>query len=178
MKNPTRRYLLCRVAPAVAVLPVGLALAGCTVFDAAIAKVPQFAADASTIANALSAVLPTIETLAGISQSVIARVTQLVGDIQATASQLAGATAPSAVVLVGALGSGVSQIINTLGGVALPPWISTVFMAATTLLPIIEQAVGIIKPPAAAPAPRFAAPVAPTMTAEQARSVLAMAAAR
>lgn len=167
----TRRALFCK-APMVL---VPIALAGCAGIASVVAVAPQIASDAALIADALTAVLPTIRTLTGLAGGALNTVESVIAMIKGTAAQLAGATTTTATSLVQALGGGVGTIAGLLGGLPLLPGVvSTVISAALGLLPAIEQAVGIVPTPAPA-ARRFAAM---QMTPDQARAELALIARR
>lgn len=159
MNTPVSRRALVRGA---VLIPVGLALsaAGC-------ANLSQFASDASTIANGLAGILPTIEGVVGVGTSVAATVNDIVARIQAGATALAGAAGPGAQTIVQQIGAGISALSTALTGFTLPSWVSTVISAAGALLPVVQGAVGLL----------IAARQAPSgMTADQARSILLAAA--
>lgn len=167
--NQTRRALLRTtflIAPA-------LALASCSgvtgAVDAVTAVAPQVARDVAAIAAALAAILPDIASLTGASAAVISRISASIEAVRATASAIGGATTSTASGLVQQFVTGVTSVVGMLGGVHLPTWVSAVLVAAGSLLPIIEQGVGI---------PTHAPRMARTMAPDQARRVLASAATR
>lgn len=132
-------------------------------------SVSKVASDVDLIAQAVAAVLPTIQQLVGLKTALSDKIAAIVADIQATASAISSATSTDAVTLVSNLGSGIKSIVASLGGVSLPAWVNTVLLAAEALLPAIESAVGIT--------PKTAA-VFVAMTPAQARVILQAAATR
>lgn len=151
-----------------------LALAACSgvtkAVDAVVAVAPQVARDAAMIADALAAILPTIERIAGVSSTVMDKVSAAVATVRATATAIAGATTATAGGLVQQLSSGVASVVGLLGGAAVPPWVSTVLAAAGALVPLIEQGVGLVTSAMPHTARR--------MPADEARRVLASASGR
>lgn len=154
----SRRALLSMSAPIVAL--AFLPLAACTGFVSKVAK------DVDLIAQGVEAVLPTIEKLIDLPAAVKDKVVAIVGEIKSVASNISRSVAVGTVDLVKQLGAAVANIANTLGGIKIPSWVSTVIKAAVALIPSIESAVGIVTPAA-----RFV-----EMTPEQARAVLGAAA--
>lgn len=65
----TRRALLRTTA----IVPIA-ALAACAGVSSAVQSVPQFVTDATTIANALQALLPSLTTITGFSASTLSQI--------------------------------------------------------------------------------------------------------
>src|SRR5579859_5007048 len=125
----TRRALICKAPMVLVGLP--LVLEGCAGLAGAIAVAPQIASDAALIADALSAVLPTIRTLTGLAGGALNTIEAVIAMIKGTAAQIAGATTTDATSLVQALGGGVGTIAGLLGDLPLLPGVvSTVISAA------------------------------------------------
>ncbi len=181
----TRRYLLCRAAPALATIPIGLALAGCPAFNKAISVVdsvtPKVIAEVGVIAQVAGIVLPAIQGLTGLGSAagnIIGRAETVIADAQAVARDIGAVTGPGAVALVTRLGTGIRDLAPLLSGVrGVPPVVSSWLTNALALLPAIEQGVGIVS--ALAPAQHRFARAAAAISPEQAyQNLLAMAAGR
>ncbi len=152
----SRRNLL----RATAVLPIGYVV-GCT-------QLATVVSDATTIANGLSAVLPSIETVVGIGTVAAAKINTIISSIQSAASALTSATAGTGALLAQQIAAGVGALTSAVSGFALPSWVMTVVQAAGTLVPLVLQVAGV----ALADAPTDPKAI------DQARAVLIAAAAR
>ncbi len=161
MTTISRRALLSMLPPV---------LAAPLLADCAGLSVSQISSDVDMIAKGIEAILPLIKSITGISQSTVDKVTSVVDEIKAVVSDISSGTKTTTIGLVKKLGTGVSKIVDLLGGVTLPSWVSTVLEAAGTLIPTIEKTLGFT----AAASVRAAS----AMTAEQARAILAAAAAK
>lgn len=148
-------------------LPIGYVVSG---MSSCGVSVSQLASDANTIANGITAVLPTIQTITGLSTEAAAQVTKAITAIQAGAASLAGAAASGASAAAQAVAGGVSAISSALSSYSVPSWVSTVLSAAETLVPLVLEAAGVAL---------AANPAAPSsgMTPAQARAILTAAAA-
>jgi phage-related protein len=149
-------------------VPVGIFFASLTQGCETVAKLPQYAQDVETVAAALNAILPAIQTLTGISASVVSKVTSAIATAQSLAAQIAAA-AGSGASSVGALVSNFSGVFSTVAsalGFNVPGIVGTVLQAGSALLPIILSAAGIA----------LAGPP-PAMPAAEARAILMIAVA-
>lgn len=124
------------------------------------------ASDADTIANGVAAIMPTVQTITGISDAVVAKVGSVIVAVKSAATTLATAVGQDAVAAATTISNGIADIKANLSSFTLPSWVSTVLSAAETLAPIVMQAAGVILP--LAPAPE---------AVKQARAVLLAAAA-
>lgn len=137
--------------------------------DVGCAQISQAESDATTIANGVAAILPTVQTLTGISQNVVNSVTKGIAAIKAGATSLASSAVNAASTAGQEVAAGVAAVNAALSNVSVPSWVSTAVSAAETLVPILLQVAGV----AAAPAP---APPG-SMTVAQARAFLKAVAA-
>lgn len=128
-------------------------------------QVSQIASDATTIANGVSAVLPTIQTLLGAGSTAYTVVTNAVASVKAAAAMLSSEVGGGVTTAGTALKAGVDAIAAALANYTLPAWVSTVIQAAQTLAPV---AIGLISMAATPPG---------AMTPAQARAILTAAAA-
>ena len=160
------------------VLLAPLALAACNnpaQIDTVLATV---VADAQTIAGGLQGMLPQLGALnlPGLTPAVMAIVGSAVADLQGVATSLQSVSAvASAQPLVQKIESYVNVIVSTLAALPLPPPISTILVAASVLLPVLESTVGLI---VNSLTPATAKAAGSTMTAPTARLILKASAAR
>lgn len=140
-------------------VPVG-ALVACAGYQSA----SQLVTDVSLIASGLQGALPGLGT-AGVSASAVAQVGKYVSQLQTLAAGVSSALSPNASTVQQVIAV-VGQIASIAGPLLPPPW-GTAIAAAEVLLPVIATAAGLVT------APPTAAAVAPAMTPEQARLVLA-----
>ena len=139
-------------------------------------NISQAAADAAAIAAALKGLLPTIIRITGIGTALSTTIGGVVDELGSIAAQIAAAKSGTLVSLVGRLGAGVITIATLLAPVAgLPIWVLTVLGAAQALIPVIEAAIRIAAVPRTMLGQQFSVAIA--MQPEEARSILALAAA-
>lgn len=185
----TRRHLLCRTAPALALVPIGLTLAGCPEFNTAVTKTvavidsvtPQVIAYVSAIGKIATLVLPVVQDLTGLGAeagNIIGTAETVLSDIATVGGAIATATGPGAVGLVARIGAGLGTLGPLLAGIkGLPTVVGDFLTNAVALLPAIEQGVGIITAPK--PAQHRFARMAATISPERAyQNLLAMGAGR
>jgi len=128
-------------------------MAGCSALTQAVAIAPQIASYIQAIASAATAAMPFIVGLTNLSANVKSTISTALSDIQAVATDISTATTTTATGLVQKLGSGVGTLAGLLSGNSSIPDIVNLFIAnALALVPVIEQAVGIITAPTV-PAP-------------------------
>jgi len=146
-------------------LPGMIYLGGC-------AAIPQVVSDANTIANGISAVLPTIQTLTGLAGGAYNTVVNAVNAIKSAAATLASTTGTVAVNAANAIPTALATIAAALSSFKVPSWVSILIAAAQTVAPTIIAALGVL--------PRLgdAAEGGSGMTVNQARSILLAAAAK
>lgn len=138
-------------------LPGVVFLGGCAV--------SQIASDATIIANGVSAVLPTIQTLVGAGSAVYTTVTNAVAAVKSAAATLSSEVGGGVTSAGTALKAGVDAIAAALANFTLPAWVSTVIQAAQTLAPVAAGLITLAATPAGA------------MTPAQARAILTAATA-
>lgn len=156
----TRRHLLTSTA----MLPVGVALAGCPALNNAVNAVPGVATDIQLIAAALRTVLPTIEALTGLAGGAKNTVTNLIGAISGAAANVSSAAGDGLTAIVQSVGNNVASIAALLSGVTgLPAIVSAAISDVVALLPAVQAAAGAVAAPPMAR--RFAVAITP----EQAR---------
>jgi hypothetical protein len=147
-------------------LPGMIYLGGC-------ASVPQIVSDANTIANGISAVLPTIQTLTGLAGGAYNTVVNAVTAIKSAASTLASATGSAAIDAANAIPTALAAISSAISSFKVPAWVSTVIAAAQTVAPVIITALGVL--------PRMAATATEGgsgLSVDQARAILLAAATK
>jgi hypothetical protein len=115
----------------------------------------QLAMDAQVIAAGLTATLPALAGIAGISATTRVALQSYLSDVQSAASAIVATTAGAAPVsavqmLVRAVNAAVAVITSAPVNALIPASIEAVFVAASALLPGIEAAAGLL---AAADAP-------------------------
>jgi hypothetical protein len=137
MKKLNRRELLVR-STALTAGGIGLALAveGCAEEQAVLS-------DATTIANGISAILPTIQTITGISNNVVNTVETGITAVKAGATALGSAIAGGATSAAQQVANGVSVVTTALSGITVPSWVTSVLQAAGTLVPLVLQVAGV-----------------------------------
>ncbi len=139
--NPISRRSLLRVA---ALSPIGLSAACASLTNANIQKIID---DVTTIAGGVSAVLPAIGTINGISSTTVSAVGGIIADIRAVAAAIGSTVSTTtALPLVQRLEAGIGNIIGVLHGIALPNFVATILADAETLLPVVKTAVGLLVP--------------------------------
>ncbi len=143
-------------------LPGAIYLGGC-------AAIPQVVSDANTIANGITAILPTIQTLTGLAGGAYNTVVNAVNGIKSAASTLASATGSAAIDAANAIPTALAAISAALSNFKVPTWVSTVIAAAQTVAPIIITALGVL--------PRMAEG-GNGMSVDQARAILLAAATK
>jgi hypothetical protein len=147
-----------------------LSAAGCN--TASVSPAVQAAAnDVKLIGQAFVGMLPTIATLTGMTMQTTAKISQWAGDLGAFAGSLAAMpTTSGAASVVQDVERTVNAIFSALSSVkSMPASVAGVLKAAQTLMPVIQMAVGVLT---------AMAPAARGMTPDEARAVLAVAAAR
>lgn len=147
------------------VLPLGVAAcAGKTA-----AQVGQtVVSDVQLIGNALSASLPALAVVSGLSASAVSSIQAAIGQIGTIGQQIvAGMTVAQGQPLVQQIETDFGTVLGIVSGLPLPGGISQVIAAVQILLPVVEAAVGMA---VAAGAPAGA------MTPAKARLILATAA--
>lgn len=162
----TRRSLLRTTA----IVPI-VALAACQGVGSAVQAVPQFVTDATTIATALQALLPSLTTITGFSASTLSQIQTWVSEAKNLASELSSAASAGGSVtsMVSNFGSVVGNVISSLTGSAgASSVVQTIISAASTLLPVILSAAGIA----------FAQAAPASMPVAQARAILIAMAAK
>lgn len=133
MNHVSRRALLRSTA----LIPVGLAIEGCSALTTAVALAPQIVQYVGIIAQAVSVVEPFITGLTGISSSVSGTIASAISSVKAAVS--------GTVATASGLVSGVSTMAGLLSGITgLPASVESFLTNATALLPSIEQALGIV----------------------------------
>ncbi len=152
-----------QVLTVAAFLPIGYVVHGC-------ASVSQITSDANIIADGISAILPTIQSLTGLAGGAYQTVVNAVNAIKSAAATLSSATGGVAIDAAQAISASIATIASALSNFKVPPWVSTVISAAETVAPIIIQALGVL--------PRMAEGHSTGLTAAQARGVLVAAAAK
>jgi hypothetical protein len=136
------------------------------------------AQDMATVASGLDGALSGLAGLniKGLTPDKVQKVQAAIADLKTAATALAQASsAGAAQPIVQQVEGDVNAIVTALAGITWPPeqkTIATALDAAQVLLPVIESAVGMVLPPAAAP--KAAAALSP----DQARAILLGAAAR
>lgn len=169
-----RRQLL---TSAVALL--GLGVAACADLPGVVGKVGDSVSDSATqitddinqLAAGLSGILPDVKAVTGLAAGAVTTVQNSVAKVKDLAAQVAAAVKGGvtlAAPIISQIASAVGAISGTLSGsgVALPSWVSTVLLAAKTVLPIALSLAGVA----------LAAPPSTGMTASQARAILSAAA--
>ncbi len=182
----TRRNLLCRTAPALAMIPIAFALDGCAGVTKAVGVIdsvtPQVIAWVGKIGQVAGLILPAVQAITGLGStatSIIGTAETVLADIHAVGTSIASATGTGAVGLVSRLGAGLGTLAPLLSGIAGVPSIVSGFITnGLALLPAIEQAVGIISAPPAAAQHRFARMAAPISPEQAYQNLVAMAAGR
>jgi phage-related protein len=120
-----------------------------TLSDADLQKILD---DISTIADGVTAVLPVVTTLKGVSNSTANTVSTVVADLKAVSSAVGGIiTTTAALPLVQRLEAGIGSVISVLQNVSLPSSVSRLLADAATLLPVVKTAVGLLVPAAGGP---------------------------
>jgi hypothetical protein len=124
----------------------GLLLAGCA------AQTSQLAQDAQLIAGGLQAALPSIQTIQGISASVIQSVQTDITEVSAYATDLANQAATTPTTIVQQIGS----LVQEVGKLVIPflpagSSLLAIVQAAISLLPALFAAVGLSGAPASTP---------------------------
>ncbi len=156
----SRRGFLRTTALVPAVIAAAM-LDGCSALTTAVALAPQIAQYAGVIANAITLVLPSIQTLTGLAGGALHTVEWFIGDVQATASRIATATATTASSLITTLGSDLGGIAGKLSGVAgLPTLVDDIIsnaLAAYTGIETMFFGAPTVTPPPVAAMHRFAA---------------------
>lgn len=142
------------LAAALAAIPAAGTLGGCaTVAQNIDSTLKRIVDDTDTLAKGLSALVPSLSSVAGLSSETQALISATVLNVQTVADQVgAVSSVASAKPLVEKIETYVNTIVGALAalGPALPTPVSTILQAASILLPIIEIAVGIAVPAAAA----------------------------
>lgn len=155
----SRRALLGATSGAILI-----GLGACTAAQI-IAVTKQVADDTSLVASGLQKALPLIAAIAGIPAPTVTLVTGIVTGIVTAASVVASAIdTPTAQKAITQVVGGVSSITQALSAFSMSAALSDVLSAAESLLPGIQQAVGL----APAASASFKA-----MSPDQARIVLA-----
>ena len=114
--------------------------------------VSTVASDATLIADGITNVLPTIESLVGISTAVVTKITSTVTAIKSAAAAVEGQVGGAAVSAATTIDGGVSDIVAALANFKLPAWVTNILQAAVTLAPVVMQEVGALVPLAPEPA--------------------------
>lgn len=162
--NVSRRNLLSTAGGFIACLPF---LDACTTSQVA-AALPQYAQDATTIANGLEVALTQLKTVNGVPPATLTQIGGYITDMQSVAAAISNAASASAALpSVQQLEADVNGAVSAAAalGSLLPPPVSTALQAAAVLLPVVETGVGLVvnavKPTTGA-----------TMTPAQARGIL------
>lgn len=125
-----------------------LLLGAAALSAAACAKVDKVLSDADTLAAGVTAVLPAIKAITGMTDAVFSRIQAADTALTAALHSLNGSAGTSvASQVTGAL----SAISTALTGFTVPPWVNTVLQAAITAAPYILQLAGVALAPPAAP---------------------------
>lgn len=161
----TRRALLRTTGLVPAALAIGgLSLVGCGITGNTI---PQFVTDANTVANGLAAILPGLTTVTGMTAATITKVQGYITEAQNLAAELASAATAGGTSLVATVSNFAGVVGNAVSSLTGIPGLSKAISAASSLLPVILSAAGIV----------LAGPP-PQMPAAQARAILLAAAGR
>lgn len=117
-------------------------------------QIATIAGYASTIAGGLKGALPTIAGVVGINPATETTIATAVGDLQVVAAQLqTAASASAAQPLVQQIETDVNTIVASAAKIqGLPSDVQLALEAAQVLLPPMEQVIGMVVPPSAAPA--------------------------
>jgi starvation-inducible outer membrane lipoprotein len=122
---------------------LALALAGCATAPAATIS-NEAVTDLNLIASAFQPLGDAVASMAGATPAVIAQVNTDIAQLEAAALAVApGVSTAVAQPSVATVGSAFQSILAALQGLTLPSNIQAVLMAAETLLPLIQAAVGI-----------------------------------
>ena len=156
-KHMTRRQL------AALLVATPLAVAGCSEIQSVIGATPQFVTDITTIATDFVGALPSLASIAGVSQTVVDTVTGYVNQAKAVAAQIGAAAGQGVAGLVANFSAIVTQIAGVAGVNISGAW-GTILQAAIDLLPSILAAAGVALAPRAA--------VAHVYSPDQARAIL------
>ncbi len=143
MININRRNLLHTTA----LIPVALLVNACTPSQQA--TVSQVSADLSTIADGVTAVLPAISVIKGVSANVVSKIGVAVSVLKSIASSAAGSASTVSVSAINNVENVVSGMLNAVSsldasGVKLPSNISSIFQAVSALWPVVETGLGIV----------------------------------
>lgn len=133
-----------------------LALGGCSAFQ-------KVASDADILAQAVQSILPTIQSITGMTADVYAKVSTGVASVEAALKQLDTAAAGDLSTVAAKAQAGWAAVQTALSGFQLPAYASTILQAAATALPFILKIAGVAV---------FAAPIRPPYTYEQAMKIL------
>jgi hypothetical protein len=146
-------------------LAVPLVLAGCNGQAPSGPSIAMVAQDVNLIAGGLSKALTQVQMLGvpGLTPQILNTCQIALTGVQGVAQSLAGVSSvQDAQPLIVRVEGYVNAIVDALAVLPLPPPVQTALLAATILLPVVEAAVNMAVPPAAA-----------TMTPDQARAALA-----
>ena len=148
---------------------VSLGVAGCMTTGTPAVIANTVVTDASLIGDGLLSILSSVAATMGVSAPTVATLGTYLAQIKAAAAAIVpGIAAAAAAPSVATIGAALNNVVALLSGYTLPASVTSVLAAARALLPIIETGVGI--------AIAVGAP-ASGLTADQARAVLAAAAA-
>lgn len=158
----SRRSLLgsATVLPAVALVGCG----GQTVGQISVTVI----ADLNLIVDGLDGILPLISGIAGIPADLVAKARAIIGQIQVIAAQV---STSASLILAQTSVKAIESLLNDLVTAVTPfvaavPIVGQAFMAASILLPIIEELLGLI------PGFTIARRASPEMSPMRARAVL------
>jgi hypothetical protein len=151
-------------------------ITGCsTIAQTFDSKLSLLVSDVTLIANGVSSLLPTIGSIAGLSDTVKSTIQLAIDGIREVANQIKGVTSTAAgQPWIQKLETYLNAIVSALSMLPLPPQVSVILQAATVLLPILETIVGLLTNLT----PATARVQSGAMSPDAARAALALAAAK
>jgi len=146
-----------------------VALAGCSTIGINPSPLDPVRSDVDLIVHAFNGLMSQLATVHGMTPEMMSTITIAVNDLQTIATQLKSVnTLNDAQPYIQRIESDINSIVSVLARLQqIPQSVSIIIQAANTLLPVIENAVGIVVSPKVA-----LRASAGRMTTEQARNVL------
>lgn len=166
--NPTRRNLIRSAT----MIPIGLVLADCAALSSIPNVTAQVVSDINVIADGVAAILPGLSAVGSVGAAIASAVGALVSDAKGAASAVSTAiTTVAAQPFVSTVAADITAAITAVKSITLPSGITNILSAAQSLLPFVQQAVGLGQTLISA------IPLAgPAMSPDAARAILAAAA--